>query len=242
MMHPPAGSASSSPDRAAVAPKRLVILLSGRGSNALNILDAIDAGRVPMALVGAIADRPAAGLDALARRGIDTVQIPRTAFPDRAAFERALDDALSGFEPDLVALAGFMRVLSDAFVERHAGTMINIHPSLLPAYRGLDTHARALADGVTEHGVSVHWVTPELDGGPVIAQAVVPVRPGDDPDTLAARVLEQEHRLYPAVLALLGRDAVGRPDDATSPAPLVLDRDLDVDGRCRARSGRRVGP
>nr|WP_206212221.1 phosphoribosylglycinamide formyltransferase [Wenzhouxiangella sp. XN79A] len=211
----------------------MVILLSGRGSNALNILDAIEAGRVPMTLVGAIADRPAEGLDRLAERGIDTVEIPRPAFPDRAAFEQALDEALTGFEPDLVALAGFMRVLSNGFVERHAGQMINIHPSLLPAYRGLDTHARALADRVTEHGASVHWVTPELDGGPVIAQARVPVAPGDDVDALTARVLEQEHRLYPAVLALLGRGAVGPSDDATSTPPLVLDRDLDADGRRR---------
>lgn len=215
-----------------------MILLSGRGSNALNILAATEAGRVPMRLVGAIADRPADGLARLAARGIDTVEIPRRAFPDRAAFEAALDDALAGFAPDLVALAGFMRVLSDAFVERHAGTMINIHPSLLPAYRGLDTHARALADRVSEHGASVHWVTPELDGGPVIAQARVPVEPGDDVASLTARVLEQEHRLYPAVLALLGRDAVGVSDDASSTSPLVLDRDLDADGR---RLGDTVG-
>lgn len=223
---------------------RLVLLLSGRGSNALKILDAIDAGRVPMTLVGAIADRPAAGLDRLAERGIDTVEIPRAAFPDRAAFEQALDETLTGFAPDLVALAGFMRVLSDAFVERHAGTMLNIHPSLLPAYRGLDTHARALADGATEHGASVHWVTPELDGGPVIAQARVPIEPGDDVASLTARVLEQEHRLYPAVLALLGRAAVRTPDDESPNAPLVLDRDLDVDGRRtdadRGRAGARA--
>lgn len=210
--------------------KRLVILLSGRGSNALNILDAIEAGRIPMTLVGAIADRPAEGLERLAERGIDTAEVPRRAFPDRAAFEVALDEVLNGFRPDLAALAGFMRVLSDGFVQRYAGRMINIHPSLLPAYRGLDTHARALADGVTEHGASVHWVTPELDGGPVIAQARVPVAPDDDVDALTARVLEQEHRLYPAVLALLGRAAVGAHDDEPSTAPLVLDRDLDPDG------------
>ncbi|SRR6056297_465316 len=221
---------------------RLVLLLSGRGSNALNILDAIDAGRIPMNFVAAIADRPAEGLDRLAERGIDTVQIPRRAFPDRATFEQALDEALTAFAPDLVALAGFMRVLSDGFVARHAGTMVNIHPSLLPAYRGLDTHARALADDVTEHGASVHWVTPELDGGPVIAQARVPVQPGDDVAALTARVLEQEHRLYPAVLALLGRDAVRTADDESSNAPLLLDRDLDVDGRRTGPGRSRAGP
>lgn len=224
------------------APQRLVILLSGRGSNALNILDAIEAGRVPMTLVGAIADRPAEGLARLAERGIDTAEVPRSAFPDRAAFEQALDEVLTGFEPDLVALAGFMRVLSDGFVERHTGQMINIHPSLLPAYRGLDTHARALADGATEHGASVHWVTPELDGGPVIAQARVPVRPGDDVDALTQRVLEQEHRLYPAVLALLARAAVRPSDDEPSTHPLVLDRDLDADGHRRDHGAADAAP
>ncbi len=223
-----------------VNPKRLVVMLSGRGSNALTIADAIDAGRVPLALAGAIADRPAPGLDAFAERGIDTAEIPRRAFADRASFEQALDDALAGFTPDLVALAGFMRVLSSDFVERYAGRLINIHPSLLPAYRGLDTHARALADGVTEHGASVHWVTPELDGGPVIAQARVTVEPGDDPESLRRRVLVQEHRLYPAVVALLARGAVLFPHgkepnhdeyDPRSRRPLLLDRDLDADGR-----------
>lgn len=227
-------------------PRRLVLMLSGRGSNALAIADAIDRGRIPATLVGAIADRPAEGLDALAARGINTAEIPRKAFPDRAAFEQALDDALTGYRPDLVALAGFMRVLSSDFVERHAGRLLNIHPSLLPAYRGLDTHARALADGAAEHGTSVHWVTPELDGGPVIAQARVAVDPGDDPETLARRVLAQEHRLYPAVLALLTRDAVLPPhgqeakhdeDDPRFRAPLLLDRDLDADGRPIDRNG-----
>ncbi|MBY6205151.1 phosphoribosylglycinamide formyltransferase [Halomonas denitrificans] len=227
-------------------PRRLVVMLSGRGSNALAIADTIDQGRLPMTLVGAIADRPAEGLDALALRGIDTAEIPRHAFPDRRSFEQALDDALSGYGPDLVAMAGFMRVLSGNFVERHAGQLVNIHPSLLPAYRGLDTHARALADGVAEHGASVHWVTPELDGGPVIAQARVAVEPGDDPDALARRVLVQEHRLYPAVLALLAREAVLSPhgqeansdeDDLRFRAPLLLDRDLDADGRRIDRNG-----
>lgn len=211
--------------------RRLVVLLSGRGSNALNIADAIDDGRIDLELVGAIADRPAIGLQALAERGIDTIEIPRAAFPDRATFETALGDALNGFAPDLVALAGFMRVLSADFVNAFAGKLLNIHPSLLPAYRGLDTHARALADGVSEHGVSVHWVTPELDGGPVIAQARVPVEPGDDADALAARVLVQEHRLYPAVLALLARDEVTDSDECESIPPLLLDRDLDAAGR-----------
>lgn len=217
--------------------KRLVVMLSGRGSNALEIAEAIDEGRIKMDLAGAIADRPAAGLALLAERGIDTAEIPRKAFPDRAFFEEALEDALSGFRPDLVAMTGFMRVLSAEFVERHSGRLLNIHPSLLPAYRGLDTHARALADGVAEHGASVHWVTPELDGGPVIAQARVPVEPGDNRETLAARVLVQEHRLFPAVLALLADEEVRVSDDFNTdkPAvPLVLDRDLDAAGQRRA--------
>jgi phosphoribosylglycinamide formyltransferase-1 len=235
-------SATSTIERTVAERKRLVILLSGRGSNALNILDAIEAGRVPMTLVGAIADRPAEGLARLAERGIDTAEVPRMAFPDRAAFEQALDEVLTGFRPELVALAGFMRVLSDSFVQRHEGRMINIHPSLLPAYRGLDTHARALSDGVSEHGASVHWVTPELDGGPVIAQARVPVNADDTVDTLTARVLAQEHRLYPAALALLARAAVGPLDDDHTTAPLVLDRDLDADGYRRDRGAADAAP
>ncbi|PKL95942.1 MAG: phosphoribosylglycinamide formyltransferase [Gammaproteobacteria bacterium HGW-Gammaproteobacteria-8] len=210
----------------------LLILISGRGSNALAILDAIEAGVVPAELRAVVADRPCAGLERVAARGIDTALIPRTAFKQRDDFERALSETIAGYSPELIVLAGFMRVLSAGFVERHAGRMINIHPSLLPKYRGLDTHARALAAGDSLHGASVHWVTAELDGGPVIARAEVEIRPGDDAERLAARVLAQEHRLYPAALALLLADVVssGHEIDPKSEI-LVLDRDLDDRGR-----------
>jgi phosphoribosylglycinamide formyltransferase-1 len=217
-----------------MSPPGLVLLISGRGSNALAIIDAATTGRIDAPVHAVIADRSAAGLDAAAERGIDTATVPRRAFGDRAAFERALAETVDGFEPGLIALAGFMRVLSAGFVQRYAGRMVNIHPSLLPRYRGLDTHARALAAGDREHGASVHWVTPELDAGPVIAQARVAVEPGDTAERLAARVLAQEHRLYPAALALLLADPVSSSHDTLQtnpPPPLVLDRDLDAAGR-----------
>lgn len=187
----------------------LVVLVSGRGSNALAIIDAAACGTLPIPVHAVIADRPAAGLERAAERSIDTAMLPRGAFSGRAEFETALTETIAGYRPKLIALAGFMRVLSAEFVERHAGRMVNIHPSLLPKYRGLDTHARALEAGDAEHGASVHWVTPELDAGPVIAQARVPVGQDDDAQALAERVLEQEHRLYPAALALLLANPVG---------------------------------
>lgn len=212
----------------------LVILVSGRGSNALAIIDAAERGRVPAPVRAVVADRPARALERAAERGIDTAMVPRDAFADRAAFETALAETIDGYGPDLLALAGFMRVLSAGFVESYAGRMVNIHPSLLPKFRGLDTHGRALEAGDAEHGASVHWVTPELDAGPVIAQARVAVRPDDTAETLAERVLEQEHRLYPAVLALLVNKQVSCPDGSTKQtgkAALVLDRDFDDSGR-----------
>lgn len=210
----------------------LLILISGRGSNALKIADAIEADIVPAEIRAVLADRPAAGLARAAERGIDTALLPRSVFADRAAFEAALTETIAGYAPELIVLAGFMRVLSAEFVNQHAGRMVNIHPSLLPKYRGLNSHARALAAGDTRHGASVHWVTAELDSGPVIAQAEVPIRPGDDAEALAARVLEQEHRLYPAALALLLGDAVSRGHELDQTAQsLVLDRDLDDRGR-----------
>lgn len=216
----------------------LIILISGRGSNALALIDAAARGVLPIPVHAVIADGPAAGLDAAADKGVDTAMLPRKSFPDRDAFETALADTISAFGPRLIALAGFMRVLSAGFVERHAGRMINIHPSLLPKYRGLDTHRRALAGGDAEHGASVHWVTPELDAGPVIAQASVPIRDDDDAESLADRVLEQEHRLYPAALALLLANRVGvRHETSNNVTPPILDRDFDDAGRL-LRAGR----
>jgi len=170
----------------------VVVLISGRGSNLQALLDA----DVPVCAV--ISNQPSAGGLAIAeRRGIPTAVVEHRRFPTREAFEHALAAEIDRYAPRLVALAGFMRVLTAGFVARYAGRLVNIHPSLLPAYPGLDTHARALAAGAKRHGCTVHFVTAELDHGPIIAQASVPVLPGDTADTLAARVLVQEHRIYP---------------------------------------------
>ncbi len=146
-------------------------------------------------------DANAGGLDTAADLGIATAAIDHRPFRgDRAAFEAEMAGVIDPYQPDVICLAGFMRILTAGFIERYQGRILNIHPSLLPKYRGLHTHARALEAGDTEHGCSVHVATPELDDGPILGQARVPVKPGDTPDTLAARVLEMEHQLYPAVL------------------------------------------
>lgn len=179
---------------AGAALPRVVVLVSGRGSN----LRAIVGDRPPCEFAAVISNRPDAGALAFAREhGIASQVVDHRSFPDREGFEAALTAAIDGHRPSLVVLAGFMRILGAGFVRHYEGRMINIHPSLLPAYTGLHTHRRALADGVRLHGCTVHFVTPTLDCGPVIAQAAVPVLEQDDEDTLAARVLEQEHRLYP---------------------------------------------
>jgi phosphoribosylglycinamide formyltransferase-1 len=170
----------------------IVILISGRGSN----MQSIAAAGLPVAAV--IANRAdAAGLAFARASGIATAVVEHRGFASREAFDAALAAGIDAFAPRLVVLAGFMRVLSASFVERYAGRLINIHPSLLPAFPGLHTHRRALDAGVKIHGCTVHFVTPELDHGPIIAQAAVPVRPGDDEAALAARVLAEEHRLLP---------------------------------------------
>lgn len=179
----------------------VVVLISGRGSNLQAIIDRIDAGALQADLRSVISNRPgAAGLERAAAAGIPTEVVDHQAFPNRDAFERALMVCIDRHQPELLVLAGFMRVLGDDFVRHYRGRMVNIHPSLLPAYRGLHTHQRVLAAGDREHGASVHFVTSELDGGPVIARARVPVLPGDDADALAARVLQQEHELLPTVI------------------------------------------
>lgn len=170
----------------------IVVLISGRGSNMRALVEA----GLPVAAV--VSNRPdAAGLAFAASRGIPTRVVDHKAYAGREPFDAALAEAIDAFAPSLVALAGFMRILTSGFVARYAGRMLNIHPSLLPAFPGLDTHARALAAGVKAHGCTVHFVTPELDHGPIVIQAVVPVRAGDDADALAARVLAQEHVVYP---------------------------------------------
>ncbi|MBX3592456.1 MAG: phosphoribosylglycinamide formyltransferase [Burkholderiaceae bacterium] len=181
--------------------KRIVVLLSGRGSNMSAIARALRSEHWPAKIAGVIADRPgAAGLQLAAGLGLPTAVIDHRAFGRREDFEQALREAIDALAPDAVVLAGFMRVLGAAFVEHYRGRMLNIHPSLLPAFPGLATHRRALQAGVAVHGATVHFVGTEVDGGPIVAQAAVPVRLDDDEATLAARVLEAEHRLYPLVL------------------------------------------
>jgi phosphoribosylglycinamide formyltransferase-1 len=170
----------------------LVVLISGRGSNMQAL---VEAGLPVTAVISNRAD--AAGLQYAQAKGIATAVVEHRAFAGRAAFEAALEREIARFKPRLVALAGFMRVLSPAFVGRYHPRMLNIHPSLLPAFAGLDTHARALAAGVKVHGCTVHFVTAEVDGGPIVIQAALPVRSQERPDELAARVLRQEHVIYP---------------------------------------------
>ena len=180
---------------------RLAVLVSGRGTNLDAILDACASGALPARVVVVICDRT--GAKALARaaaRNIPTVVIEARAYGERAAFDADLDAELARHSPDFVVLAGFMRILSDGFVKRWLDKLVNIHPSLLPTYPGLHTHRRALADRVTTHGATVHFVTPALDAGPAVLQVEVPVRPNDTEAMLAARVLNAEHRLYPEAL------------------------------------------
>ncbi|MCP1560342.1 UNVERIFIED_ORG: phosphoribosylglycinamide formyltransferase-1 [Methylobacterium sp. SuP10 SLI 274] len=184
--------------------KRVAILISGRGSNMVSLIEAARAPDYPAEIVLVLSNRPdAAGLDRARAAGIPARAIDHKAFPDRARFDAALQAELDEAGIELIVLAGFMRILTDAFVEAWGGRMINIHPSLLPLFKGTHTHGRALDAGVRLHGCTVHYVVPELDAGPIVAQAAVPVLPGDDADTLSARVIVQEHRLYPAALALI---------------------------------------
>ena len=173
----------------------MVVLISGRGSNLQAI---VEAGLPVAAVISNRAD--AAGLGYAAGRGIATAVVAHRDYATREAFDAALAQAVDSFRPDLLVLAGFMRILSDGFVQRYQGRLLNIHPSLLPAFPGLDTHARALAAGVKLHGCTVHFVTAQLDHGPIVIQAAVPVRPHDDEAGLAARVLAQEHRIYPVAV------------------------------------------
>lgn len=178
--------------------KNIVILISGRGSNMEAIVRAAQAEQWPARIAAVIANKPdAGGLQFAASHGIPTAVVANKDFATREAFDAALQETIDRFEPDLVLLAGFMRILTPAFVEHYAGRMLNIHPSLLPKFPGLHTHQQALDAGEAEHGATVHFVTAELDHGPVLGQVAVPVLPGDTPDSLAARVLAEEHKLYP---------------------------------------------
>ena len=187
--------------------KRIVILISGRGTNMQAIVRACAAERWAATVVAVVSNRAdAPGLAHAREHGVATAVVDHTAHASRAAFDAELAHVVDGFAPDVVALCGFMRILGDAFVARYAGRMVNVHPSLLPAFTGLHTHRRAIEAGCKVAGATVHFVTPTLDHGPIIAQAVVPLLPGDTPELLSARVLAQEHVLYPRALRWLVHD------------------------------------
>ncbi|MGF1683699.1 phosphoribosylglycinamide formyltransferase [Photobacterium minamisatsumaniensis] len=181
--------------------KNIVVLISGNGSNLQAIIDACDSGIIENAKVAAVLSNKANayGLERAKESGIDALHLSAVDFTDRAEYDQAMSVLIDNYQPDLVILAGFMRILSGEFVRHYQGRMINIHPSLLPKYTGLNTHQRAIDAGDTEHGTSVHFVTEELDGGPVILQAKVPIFNGDTVEEVTERVQEQEHRIYPLV-------------------------------------------
>jgi phosphoribosylglycinamide formyltransferase-1 len=209
-----------------MARKRTAILISGRGSNMTALIEAAKDAAYPAQIVLVVSNRPdAAGLQRAAAEGIATEIVDHTRFPkDREDFERALQAVLERHRIDIVCLAGFMRVLTAWFVSRWTGRLVNIHPALLPAFKGLDTHARAIEAGAKEHGATVHFVVPEMDSGPIIAQGAVRVLPNDTEASLAKRVLEIEHRIYPIALRLVasgqarmfgGRCVIEGPLDAS---------------------------
>jgi phosphoribosylglycinamide formyltransferase-1 len=196
------------------SPLPVVILISGSGTNLQAIIDAWQAGQLPIEIRAVISNKPeVGGLQRAQQAGIETVVIDHRQFADRGEFDRGLQQAIDGFAPQLVVLAGFMRILTHEFVEHYRGRMLNIHPALLPNFPGLNTHERALQSGVKEHGASVHFVTTEVDGGPIIIQGRVPVKEGDTPDSLAARVLEEEHRIYPEAIRLYAEGRIQMQDN-----------------------------
>lgn len=183
----------------------LVILISGRGSNMQALLEA----EFPMDRITVISNNPEAeGIGFAKKCNVETVILDHHSYPDRESFDRALAEKIDACQPKLIALAGFMRILSDAFVQRYQGRLMNIHPSLLPAFPGLKTHARALQEGIKIHGCTVHFVTPQLDHGPIVIQAAIPVLPHDTEASLAARVLLQEHRIYPQAVQWFMEDRI----------------------------------
>ncbi len=187
--------------------KSIVILISGRGSNMESLLNAVAEGSLPVQVAAVISNRPdAKGLETAAAQDVETCVVDHTRFDSRESFDAAMIKMIDSYSPDLVVLAGFMRILTDGFVRRYEGRLLNIHPSLLPSFPGLHTHRRALEEGVRVHGCTVHFVTPQLDHGPVVVQAAVPVLDGDDEATLAQRVLEQEHQVYPLAVRWFAED------------------------------------
>jgi len=213
-------------------PLRLAILISGRGSNMLAIAQACTEKKIHAEVDVVIADRTqAAGIEAARNLGIPTAVVPWKALDTREAAEQVLTDLLVAHRPDLIVLAGFMRILSTPFVERYTGRMLNIHPSLLPRYTGLHTHRRVLAAGDAQHGASVHFVTAELDGGPVVLQSRIAVRPGDTEEAISGRVQKTEHMIYPRVIGwmsdgrLAWRDGKPWLDGRPLESPVVEDFD-----------------
>ncbi len=211
-------------------PLKLVVLISGRGSNLRAILDAIRNGELPAVVEAVVSNRAdAAGLAYAQQENIDTLALDADDYPDRDGYDRALQGLIDCFEPDLVVLAGFMRILTPGFVHHYQHRLINIHPSLLPAFRGLDTHRRALEAGAREHGASVHFVSEELDSGPVVLQVRVPVLADDTPATLAERVLQQEHRLYPLVIRWLAEGRIRWQDEQLLFDGRPLQQPIEID-------------
>lgn len=196
-----------------VSPLRVVVLLSGSGTTLQAIIDEIQAGKINVEISAVISDQPnAVGLTRAEEAGIETCALSPGDYPDRQGFDRALASCIDRFKPQYIVLAGYMRILGKSFVERFAGKVLNIHPSLLPRFRGLNTYARVLEAGDAEHGSSVHFVTAELDGGPLIMQARVKVLDGDDEESLSARVKECERKMYPAVLDMIAARRIEMKD------------------------------
>lgn len=195
--------------------KKIVVLVSGQGSNLQALIDACQQGRIAATIVAVFSNNAQAyGLQRAEEAGIAAQALDAKDFADREAFDAALAQAIDQYQPDLVVLAGYMRILSNAFVQRYAGRMLNIHPSLLPKYPGLHTHRQAIDNGDAEHGTSVHFVTEQLDGGPVILQAKVPIFPGDEEDEVIERVQTQEHTLYPLVVSWFIEGRLAMRDNA----------------------------
>lgn len=229
-----------------VARKKVGVLISGRGSNLAALIGAAAERDYPAEIAVVISDKAeAAGLNLAASMGVSAIALERSQFDSKAAHDEAIDAALQSHKVEIVALAGYMRLLTTPFVEKWQGRMINIHPALLPLFKGLDTHRRALEAGMRIHGSTVHFVTPDMDDGPIIAQAAVPVLLDDDADSLAARVLKTEHRIYPMALRLLaegkvrfddGRAVFGSFNDESAGAvmaPTPRDRSVDLEQLAR---------
>ena len=210
---------------------RIVVLISGQGSNLQAIIDACKLGDYPGSVVGVVSNKlDAYGLTRAKEADIETIALSHKGFESRESYDQALITEIDKFSPDIIVLAGFMRILTPAFVQYYQGKLINVHPSLLPKYQGLNTHQRAIDAGDKEHGVSVHFVTEKLDGGPVILQAKVPVFEGDTSDDLAARVHEQEHRIYPLVVQWLCQNRLRMETKDKSEVAILDNNILSISG------------